>query len=57
MDLPPVPLWLVKSPAWHMKFGMTRSVRQENETKFRTFVVKCEIVNYNQIYLRKMDPL
>ena len=24
MDLPPVPLWLVKSPPWHMKFGITR---------------------------------
>ena len=24
MDLPPVPLCLVKSPPWHMKFGMTR---------------------------------
>jgi hypothetical protein len=24
MDLPPVPLWLVKSPPWHMKLGITR---------------------------------
>merc|ERR550532_2714755 len=24
MDLPPVPLWFVKSPPWHMKFGITR---------------------------------
>ena len=24
MDLPPVPLWLVKSPPWHMNWGMTR---------------------------------
>ena len=24
MDLPPVPLWLVKSPPWAMKLGMMR---------------------------------
>merc|ERR1719345_377750 len=23
-DLPPVPLWFVKSPPWHMKPGITR---------------------------------
>ena len=46
MDLPPVPLWLVKSPPWHMKLGMTR---WKVDPKIQNFLGKISLKNLREI--------